>query len=127
MSVEEPSPERFAECAEVVAEQLLIGGLAPQDVPLPTPSIDSAWLDKVEADIFGAAVSTNAVERIELRCEHGGFRLVRRLADDDASRVRAWLERTIGQKPFTARLRQLMAAIRSYVPIVPTHNSRRLH
>ena len=127
-SPEQPSAERIAECAEVVAEQLLIGSLEPQDVPLPTRSIDSSWLDTIERDIFADAVATNEIERAHIRREWGAWRLVRRLAEDDATSVRWLCEHVVvGPTPLNARLRRLMEALRSHVPIMPAHASRTLH
>jgi hypothetical protein len=115
MSAEEPSIERVAACAEVVVEQLLVGGLEPLDVPLPESSVDTAWLNRLERAIFvNAPAMKRTRNREHLRCEWGGFRLVRRLADDDATAVRALCERVVGRPKLNARLRRLLDALRSY-------------
>ena len=127
MSVEEPSPELIAHCVEVVAEALVIGDVEPLHVPLPAPTVDSKWLDTIEHEVFADAVG-DAPDAGHLRCEWGGFRLVRWLADDDAVAVRALCERTAcGPKPLNSRLAQLMKALRRHAPVLPAHSSRSLH
>jgi len=91
-------------------------------------TVDSSWLDTIEHDVFADAVATNEIERAQLRREWGGWRLVRRLAGDDATQVQALCERVVtGPKPLNSRLRRLMDALRNYAPPIPSHGSRSLH
>lgn len=125
--VEELSPERIAECHSL-GEALWTGVVEARDVPLPRPSIDTAWLNTIEREIFAAAVPKDAIEREYIQSEWGALRLLRRLADDDVTRVREWCERTAAEAARSnPRLQRLMAALRSYVPLVPAHGSRSLH
>jgi hypothetical protein len=112
---------------KVVIYELIAGRLDPALVPLPFASDFTPWLDELERDVFDEAPCETASERAKVRCDRGGFRIVRLLSDDDAYRIAERLERvareSVAPERCFRRLQTEFAAFGS----MPGHGVRTIH
>lgn len=107
----------------VLIKELVEGRLDPASIPLPVQSDMTPWLDELEREVFDEAACRNKAERKRVRCDHGGFRIVRNLSDDNVALIAEWLRRVDRSSPADGCLRRLLDEFQAFEPIVPRQTS----
>jgi hypothetical protein len=107
----------------VLVEDLIADRLDPLLIPIPVQTDLTPWLDELEGDVFNEANCKTKKARAKVRCDRGGFRIVRNLADDNVSLIAQWL-RAVSRLGATDRsLERLLTEFQAYEPILPRHAS----
>ena len=103
----------------VLIEDLIADRLDPLLIPIPVQTDLTPWLDELEGDVFNEANCNTKKARAKVRCDRGGFRIVRNLADDNVSLIAQWLRAVSRLRPPGSALQQLLAEFQAYEPILP--------
>jgi anti-sigma-K factor RskA len=115
-----------------IATAIWRGELEPDQISLLADTNDSAWLSRIEEDVFRSAYrAATAKDRGAIASEWAGYRILRVVTHDNAAVIAYFihgpLQSTLAAKPSDGRLQALLSAFAAHTATLPRVVSSAVH